>query len=113
LNAAGYEVEAAGSGRDVLERLDLARHAVVVIDANMPDLSGLEVCRAIKDRAGGSNVTVIIVSGACTPSPNYVQRCAQAAGGDHFLRKPYDGAKLVELVAAACKPRLAPAAAGA
>jgi CheY-like chemotaxis protein len=53
LQDAGLEVEEAGSGRQALERLARAdgdRPDVVVVDQRMPDLSGIELARALLAR---------------------------------------------------------------
>lgn len=98
LRGAGYSVVTAAGGREALQQWDAVRPAVAVLDANMPDVSGPEVCRWIKERGEVRPTKVIFLTGASSPSPEYVARCAEFAGADRFLTKPYDGAQLVALI---------------
>ncbi|MBI4717232.1 MAG: response regulator [Planctomycetes bacterium] len=98
LRGAGYRVVIAAGGREALQQWDAVRPAVAVLDANMPDMSGPDLCRWIKERGESESAKVIFLTGASSPSPEYVARCAQFAGADRFLTKPYDGAQLVALI---------------
>jgi len=68
---------------------------LILSDINLDGRSGLEVCRQLKERALLANVPVIFLSGA--PIPDAV-RCAHAAGGTYYIRKPYDPDVLIDLV---------------
>ena len=50
LRHAGYEVVDAACGADALALTEQLRPALVVLDVRMPDMSGIEVCRSIKQR---------------------------------------------------------------
>jgi CheY-like chemotaxis protein len=102
---AGFQVAMARSGRGALSVLDELRPAAVVLDANMPDMSGPEVCRQIKERDWDRPVAVVFVSGASAPSPGYVRDCAEVAGGAYFFRKPVDHVRLLEVLADAVQDR--------
>jgi CheY-like chemotaxis protein len=99
LERAGYTVKTAAGGHEALAEFRECRPGVVILDANMPDLNGFEVCRQIKDDEENKGAKVVFVSGASTPSASYVQRCAEVVGGDLFLQKPFDGKQLVEWLA--------------
>jgi len=98
LRHAGYDPVSVGSGRQAIEEYDRLQPDLVFLDASMPDVSGFEVCRHIKEHVSGHHATVALVTGVSTPSTDYVQKCASLAGADHFLSKPYDGRRVVELV---------------
>ena len=95
---AGFPTVAAGDARAAIAQYESLKPRVVLLDASMPGVSGFEVCRHIKDLKPDPPVTVIFVSGASSPTLNYVRRCAEVSGGDHFISKPYDGRKLVDLI---------------
>jgi len=99
LSHAGYAVLAAGSGADAIRLFGQRVPDAVILDAAMPDKSGFEVCDAIRATDQGRNLPVIFLTGAETPSPGYVARCANAVGGSHYLRKPCDTKQLLDLLA--------------
>jgi len=98
LSAAGFEAVKVGNGSEAIEQYERLKPRIVFLDASMPDVSGFEVCRHIKDQEPDPPVKVIFVSGASSPTLDYVRRCAEVSGGDHFISKPYDGRTVVDLV---------------
>ena len=98
LTHAGISVATATNGQDAI-RLFIAEHPrVVLLDAALPDISGPQICQYMKSSATSVAPVVVMVSGASTPTPDYVQRCSEASGADHFISKPYDGPSLTALV---------------
>jgi DNA-binding response OmpR family regulator len=95
---AGFEAVTVGGGQEAIERYGEIKPRIVLLDASMPDVSGFEVSRYIKDQDADPPVTIVFVSGASSPTLDYVKRCAKFSGGDHFITKPYDAAVLVDLV---------------
>jgi len=59
LEAEGFGVETARDGREALAALDHAPVACVLLDVMMPDLSGFDVCRRIRER---SDVPLLFLS---------------------------------------------------
>ena len=57
----GYEVLRAYTGRQALERARAARPDVIILDSEMPDMRGLDVCRAL--RAEAMEIPTLIVDG--------------------------------------------------
>jgi CheY-like chemotaxis protein/anti-sigma regulatory factor (Ser/Thr protein kinase) len=58
---AGYSVEAVGSGAQALERCAARTYDAITLDLLLPDMSGLDVLRAVRDTING-NVPVIVVT---------------------------------------------------
>ena len=83
----GYEVQGVNTGRHVIGAiLDFAPDAVI-LDINLPDLSGWEVARRIRERRG-SQPLLIGISGEYKKGADKV--LAHISGFDHYLVKPYD-----------------------
>jgi two-component system, OmpR family, response regulator len=83
----GYEVRGLSTGRHVIGAiLDFAPD-VVILDINLPDLSGWEVARRIRERPG-SQPLLIGISGEYKKGSDKV--LARISGFDHYLVKPYD-----------------------
>jgi DNA-binding response OmpR family regulator len=93
----GHDVRALYAGRAVMGAvLDFDPDAVV-LDIHMPDLSGWEVARHIRQRRGRERPLVIGVSGKYKQGADKV--LAQIIGFDHYLLKPYDPGALLALLA--------------
>ena len=95
LAQAGFEPLEAATGADALDCATRKRPSLVVLDVRLPDLSGYEVCRELRDRLGAS-VPVMFVSGERIESFDRV--AGLLVGGDDYLVKPFE---LDELVARA------------
>jgi len=64
LERAGYDVTAAASGQEAIARAkDLEPH-LVLLDLRLPDMSGLDVLKSIRDRCAGSDVIVLTGHGS-------------------------------------------------
>ena len=91
LGSSGYEVEAARNGREALEFLRTGEYRLVVTDWEMPEMSGIELCRAIRERHFSGYIYVILVT--CREgTANVVE--GLNAGADDFIAKPYQPAEL-------------------
>lgn len=96
LSTAGYETKTFLSGVDFLNETDLSPVGCVLLDNQMPELSGLGVQRKLLDR--GINLPVVFMSGASSYS-DVVEATRKGAHG--FLEKPFHKAELLQQVNAA------------
>jgi DNA-binding response OmpR family regulator len=69
----------------------------VVLDINMPGLSGWEVARTIRDRRGKKRPMLIGISGEYKQGADRI--LSAIIGFDHYLVKPYDPKALLALLA--------------
>ena len=87
LAGAGLECREAGSGGEALSLAKQDRPSLVVLDVRLPDVSGLEVCRALRDEFG-EELPIVFVSGE---KKDTLDRSAGLlVGGDDYLAKPFD-----------------------
>lgn len=69
LRKAGYRVIEADSGREALRKITENRPDLVVLDVQMPDVDGLEVCRRVRADPGMASMLILHVSAtAITPN---------------------------------------------
>lgn len=83
LSFEGYTVTTAGTGKDALDQARSNRFDLFLIDHRLPDLSGLEVCRRIRQL--DSTTPILFFSGVAQES---AQRAALENGAQGYLVKP-------------------------
>jgi CheY-like chemotaxis protein len=83
LQTDGFASECCTLGADALARLDAGGHDLVVLDVGLPDMSGFDVCRALRRR---SQVPVIFL----TARSDEVDRIVGLElGADDYVAKPF------------------------
>src|SRR5947207_15474646 len=85
LGAAGFAVARTGTGEEGL-RLAASRPELVVLDVELPDLSGREVCRRLKAAEDTAAIPVLMLSGVFTAAVDRSE--ALEDGSDAYLTKP-------------------------
>lgn len=102
LKRRGHEVAVAGSGETGLLTLERHRPDLVLLDLMLPNMSGLEVCRRIRE---SKRIPIIILSARGDEIDMVV---GLEAGADDYIVKPA-GAELLEARIRAVLRRVAPA----
>jgi DNA-binding response OmpR family regulator len=92
----GHEVRGVHSARHVMGAVIDFDPDVVVLDINMPERSGWEVARTIRDRRGKERPVLIGISGEYKHGADKI--LSQIIGFDHYLIKPYPPADLLKLL---------------
>jgi len=95
LTVKGYSVVTAASGREALALVEAERPDLVLLDVVMPEMSGYEVCRAIRAQPATAMLPVIMVT-ALDPGEERVKGIE--AGADDFLTKPINQPELLARV---------------
>ena len=85
LSGAGHEVVPVANGREAWERFSETPSPLVVLDWQMPEMDGLEVCRRIRASPRGDETFILVVTGRGTAEDVTV---ALAAGADDYVAKP-------------------------
>jgi DNA-binding response OmpR family regulator len=99
LRSEGYEVTTIGDGESAVELVSADPPDVVVLDVMLPGLSGVEVCRRLRD-------TVDIPIVMLTARDAEVDRVmGLEAGADDYVTKPFSMAELVSRVRAILRRR--------
>jgi DNA-binding response OmpR family regulator len=83
LTRAGYEPHTVDSGASVLGWIGQMDFAACILDVRMPDISGLDVCRAIKTSPGSAHLPVMILSAGPDDGTSN-------AGFDDYITKPFE-----------------------
>ena len=88
----GFQVSAAAEGDKALQKLEEESFDLVILDVQLPQVDGLEICRQIRQRRG-EDVGVIMVSGI---KKELVDRVVGLElGADVYLTKPFETRELL------------------
>jgi CheY-like chemotaxis protein len=91
----GVTFGSAPDGRSGLDRADQIRPDLVLLDLELPDISGEQVLAALRTSAATRDIPVIVISADIDPA---VHRRILASGARFFLVKPYDVTDLLRAV---------------
>jgi putative two-component system response regulator len=87
----GYEVFTASNGREALARLNETGCRLVISDWMMPEMTGIELCRAVRDGEFNGYIYFILLTSR-DGSDDVVE--GMSAGADDFIVKPFEPAEL-------------------
>jgi len=85
LGAEGFDVVEVGSGGEAIEAFRRVRPDMLLLDVEMPGISGFDVCSAIRATPAGRHVPILILTGR-DDVPSIEQ--AYEAGATDFVAKP-------------------------
>jgi FixJ family two-component response regulator len=93
LETMGYQVETYRSGRDFLSQAQFDRLACLVVDQNMPNMTGLQMIESLCDR--GVNIPALLITGI---HDTEVERKAAGLGVMTVLEKPMSHHELLRFI---------------
>jgi two-component system, OmpR family, KDP operon response regulator KdpE len=94
LTAAGYDIQTAATGEEALRQLQGRLPDLVILDLMLPGISGLEVCRWLRER---SPVPVLVLSARGEERDKVA---ALDLGADDYLTKPFGVEELLARIRA-------------
>jgi DNA-binding NarL/FixJ family response regulator len=92
LARAGYEVVEAETGSDALTALEENDVALAILEVELPDVTGYEICNAVRERKR-QGPPVFLVSGTRTEPIDRI--AGLLLGADDFIVKPFDVSEVV------------------
>ena len=95
LTGAGYEVVEAVDGIDAYEKAQAQSFDLVLTDQNMPRLDGLGLTRKLRDHPQFKTVPILVLT---TESSELMKQAGRSAGATGWLVKPFDPARLLEVI---------------
>jgi DNA-binding response OmpR family regulator len=93
----GHAVWLAFSGRDAVALADEHKPALVLLDINMPEMTGFDVVRELRDHRRAPRPVILAVSGYGQESDKLA---AKRVGFDGYLTKPVEPKELIARIAA-------------
>jgi len=98
LRARGHTVTGVPDGRAALTELERVKPEVLVVDQHMPEMDGLAVARAIRQREKQTGTARVILIGLSGNASGEDERRAFEAGMDALLGKPFEPNMLFQAV---------------
>ena len=92
LKNAGYAVKAVGTGGAALNAIAAEVPALIILDLNLPDMDGLEICRRVRK---GSDVPILMLTARDEDVDKII---GLEVGADDYLTKPFNPRELVARV---------------
>src|SRR5579872_1503203 len=103
LRRRGMIVDVALDGGDALDRLAVNRYDVVVLDRDLPDVHGDEICRRLAAERSASRILMLTAARSVRDRVNGL-----GLGADDYLPKPFDFTELVARIQALARRPGAP-----
>jgi CheY-like chemotaxis protein len=96
LSEGGYEVLEAGTGAEALAVARTRKPSLILLDVNLPDISGFEVCEQLKRDPTTAAIPIIQITGAWLSEED--RRRGLGSGADAYLVEPVDNVTLLRNV---------------
>ena len=97
LRSVGFEVHAEDRGKTALSYASEHQPDLVILDLKLPDMSGYEVCKALRKLHDTWSPPILMLTGMSEPVDKLR---GFAYGADAYLTKPYEPTELVKTVSA-------------
>lgn len=98
LGSIGFDVDVLLTGTSVLKNQFVVPD-LFIVDNQLPDIDGLEICRFLKSRDNYKEVPVIVISAA-----GGVRKKAVESGASAFVEKPFEMQHLLRAIKKALQP---------
>jgi signal transduction histidine kinase len=101
----GFPVLEAATGQEAIEMAERHKPALVLLDVNLPDIHGFEVCRRLRANPETASSTIVHISASSTLSQHQVH--GLDVGADGYIVEPVEPAVLVATINAFVRARQA------
>lgn len=92
LQKEGYRVDVAGTGLEGLEKIKNKRPSLLILDLNLPDMSGLDVCKQIRANKDCKDLAIVMLT---AKSQELDRVHGFEAGADDYVSKPFSTRELI------------------
>ncbi len=96
LTEAGYAVELAASGEEALSKVVEVRPALLILDLQLPGMSGFDVLKVIRDSESSKSLPVLAMSAVYTDSSDIMD--LEDIGADDYIGKKFKAEHLLRRV---------------
>src|SRR5580704_17938519 len=90
-----YQCVTASDGQEAVEKAQLERPDLVLMDVVMPRMNGFEACKRMRQQPGTRDIPIVLVT---TRGDESYMEAGFQSGCNDYITKPVDGAELVALL---------------
>jgi len=90
-----FEIKMVSNGKECLDSVKERIPELILLDVNMPVMTGIETCKLLKTEPQYKDIPVIFISALALPSE---EAAGYAAGGDDYLTKPFSENQLMDKI---------------
>lgn len=101
MQSAGFAVTQSSTGRQVLSEATSRHPDLIILDVNLPDISGFDICKRLKANASTASIPVLFLSSTFHSSS--AKQLAEYVGAAGFLFHPIEPNQLASAVKATLK----------
>ncbi len=105
LKQAGFETQEAATGEEALKLARQEQPHIILLDVNLPDINGFEVCRRIKEHPSTTLIPVLMMSASFVRDKDRVR--GLEGGADGYLTGPLEPEVLIATVNSLLRVRVA------
>ena len=87
MTSRGHEVTTAADGLEALEQVAADRPDLIILDLNLPNMDGFEVCRRLKSDDATRSIPIVMMTAAYVSMEH--ARQGEATGADEYVVKPF------------------------
>lgn len=91
----GYQTRKALNGTMALTAIQASKPRLILLDVQMPDMSGYELCKILKSEPENHHIPIIFLS---ANDENSAKRKALEIGAADYVTKPFNIEKLVDII---------------
>ena len=90
-----YQTQTANSGKEAMAKIKSCRPDLILLDITMPEMNGLEVCRALREDEFSTTIPIIMVTAKYEEE---IIAAALESGADDYIIKPFESKELQEQI---------------
>ncbi|MBU1720837.1 MAG: hybrid sensor histidine kinase/response regulator [Bacteroidetes bacterium] len=95
LNEANFDLRYATSAKQAMEIIDAEKPQIILMDIIMPEISGIELCKILKEKPETEDIPVIFLT--ALPETNTILKAFEAGGVD-YITKPFNNKELIKRI---------------
>lgn len=92
LSKRGYDADVAFNGKEALDLIKADNYEMVIVDHNMPEITGLELIKFVKEYNPGTKTVML------TGYPHIAEFAAKELGADEYLTKPIKLEDIISII---------------
>ena len=97
LKPLGFQLIQASTGKEAIQTVSREHPSVLVLDFNIPDMDGFEVCRELRKDHGNDALAIIMLAGKDKDYESCIVKALEY-GADDYTRRPVDDQEFLKKV---------------